>query len=495
MNVLHATASQGGLATGLFILGGLIARMTSVRIIEKAGYKKILYLGLCIYLGTSLLYFTASNLTVLYIVRLMHGFGFGMSATTTGTIAAKLIPKERQGEGIGYYGLSTTIASAVGPLAGVYISQHSSFDVVLVCSSVITAVCILVSVFIRLPASFSTNNNNQSNQTDTSEPSQPKPIKHKNTINDFIEKKALPISFVCFLIVFGYSSILAFLTKFAESTSNSGIIAASGIFFLIYSVFVLLSRPVTGRLFDKYGENVLIYPSIVFFAVGLLILGLSNNGFVMLCSAAFIGFGYGTFFSSANAIAIKVSPRDRIHLATATYFSFADLGAGIGPFILGLIITSVGFRNLYFVMAALVIFCVAIYYFVHGKGAKPEKVKEPAVTETTELVGMKLVYAIISHEDEHELISELSRRGFSATKQATSGGFLRKSNITLMIGTPAEQVKEVIDIIKSKCCTRKRVSISAEAFGIEGGFAPFPESVEVGSATIFVMNVEHFEKV
>jgi len=479
MNVLRATASEAGLATGLFVIGGLIARLTAAGAVEKLGYKNVLYLGLFIYLFTSLLYFLAASLPVLYIVRLLHGFGFGMGATATGAIAARLVPQDRRGEGIGYYGLSMTLASAVGPLAGVYINQHSSFNVVLLLSSVITAACILISVFIRLPDSFKPNAARQA--------------PGGRAAAGFIEKTSLPIALVTLLVVFGYSSILAFLPKFAQSTGNGGILAASGVFFLVYSVFVLLSRPVTGRLFDRYGENFLIYPSIVIFAAGLLTLGLSGSGFVMLCAAALVGFGYGTFFSSANAAVVKIAPDGRIHLATSTYFAFADLGAGVGPFILGFLITSGGYRNLYCIMAALVLCCVAAYYFAHGRNAAPAG--RAAITPTKELVRMKLVYAIINYEDEREVMHELSRQGFKATKQATSGGFLRKSNITLMIGTSAEKVKDVIDIIRSKSYTRQSVKVSSEAFGIEGGFAPFADSIDIGGATIFVVDVEHFEKI
>jgi len=64
-----------------------------------------------------------------------------------------------------------------------------------------------------------------------------------------------------------------------------------------------------------------------------------------------------------------------------------------------------------------------------------------------------------------------------------------------MIGTTAEKVKDVINIIKSKSCTREHIEVNADGFGIEGGFAPFPDKVDVGGATIFVLDVEHFEKV
>ncbi len=466
MNVLHATASQAGLATGLFILGGLVSRLTAGRIIKAVGHKRLLILGVLIYLVTSLLYFLAASMPILFVVRFLHGLGFGTSAAATGTIAAELLPEERKGEGIAYYGLSMTLAAALGPLAGVFLNQHTSFTVILMCCSGLTVVCLFVSLFVKLPKGFA-------GSVPANAPAAAPTAKPKTSIHDFIEKKAVPISVVTFFITFAYSSILAFMTKFAESSGIPGLVAASGAYFLVYSLFVLLSRPITGRLFDQYGENFLIYPSIILFTGGLLLLGFAQNGFVMLCSAALVGFGYGTYFSSANAAAVKVSPSDRIHLSTSTYFSFADFGAGIGPFILGIIVTSTGFRELYYIMGALVLCCVVFYYFLHGKNAKRPVSETAEITETKELTGMKMIYAIINHEDENEVIADLAAHGFSATKQATTGGFLKKANVTLMIGTTADKVIDAINIIKSKCYTKKQIKVNAEVFGIEGGFAPF----------------------
>ena len=88
---------------------------------------------------------------------------------------------------------------------------------------------------------------------------------------------------------------------------------------------------------------------------------------MLLLSAVFIGLGYGTFIPSAQAIAVKVSPRNRMGLATSTFFIFADFGAGFGPFLLGFLIPVIGFSNLYILMAIVVLADVILYYFLHGR--------------------------------------------------------------------------------------------------------------------------------
>ncbi len=109
---------------------------------------------------------------------------------------------------------------------------------------------------------------------------------------------------------------------------------------------------------------------------------------------------------------------------------------------------------------------------------------------------MKLIMSIIHGKDEAELLTALYKKGFSATKLASTGGLLNRSSVTLMTVTESDKLDAAIEIIREKCGTRKTVTIQpAEAFGVVGGFAPFPVEVDVGGATIFVLNVEQLLKV
>lgn len=112
---------------------------------------------------------------------------------------------------------------------------------------------------------------------------------------------------------------------------------------------------------------------------------------------------------------------------------------------------------------------------------------------------MKLVYIIVHDEDGDYLTEELNHANFSVTKLATTGGFLKKGNTTLLVGTEDEKVETVFDIVKDKCGSRQKIQYNA-AYPISG--APgmlsqgsLPVTVEVGGATIFVTNVEQFVKI
>ena len=109
---------------------------------------------------------------------------------------------------------------------------------------------------------------------------------------------------------------------------------------------------------------------------------------------------------------------------------------------------------------------------------------------------MKLVLAIVQDDDALDLIEELNDKGFWVTKLATTGGFLKSGNTTLMIGVEIDKVDIVINIIEEVCKRRKQVvSTQPGLSGESGMYMPFPLEVEVGGATVFVIDVDKFVKI
>ena len=106
---------------------------------------------------------------------------------------------------------------------------------------------------------------------------------------------------------------------------------------------------------------------------------------------------------------------------------------------------------------------------------------------------MKLIFAIVSNDDSSKVSKELTKNRFSVTKLATTGGFLMAGNTTFIIGTEDERVDEAIEIIGKHSKKRTQMVPSSASYGV-GMYTSFPVDVQVGGATIFVMNVERFEK-
>ncbi len=346
----HATPSQAGLASGIFVVGTLIARLFCGKSIDRVGWKKMLYIGFIFFLITTCLYFAVNSLTFLLINRFLNGAAMGVASTATGTIVAKIIPNERRGEGTGYYGLSVTLAAAVGPFLGMYLTGHTSFSMNFIVCIVLLACSFVAAFFLNVPKL---------------EWKEEQIEKTKGfSIHEFFETKAIPISIVGALIGFGYSSILSFLTTYANYIH---LVDVGSFFFIVYAVFIVGSRPFTGRWFDLKGENFVMYPAFILFALALFVLSQAHHGFALLAAGALVGLGYGTLSTSAQAISIKVSPVHRMGLATSTFFIFLDGGIGVGPFLIGFFIPLIGYRGLYLAMAVVLLVSTVLYYFLHGR--------------------------------------------------------------------------------------------------------------------------------
>ena len=106
---------------------------------------------------------------------------------------------------------------------------------------------------------------------------------------------------------------------------------------------------------------------------------------------------------------------------------------------------------------------------------------------------MKLVIAIVQDEDASRLVNKLMGEGFGATKLATTGGFLRSGNTTLLTGVENDKVPMVMEIIEKTCKSRKQIATSpSPVAGTTGVYVPYPIEVMVGGATVFVLDCEQF---
>ncbi|MET0960742.1 MAG: MFS transporter [Psychrobacillus psychrotolerans] len=347
----EVSTSTAGLVSSMFIIGSLIGRLGAGRFIGIKGPTTILWVGLFFFTITSLFYFLANSIPLLLVNRLAQGIAVGIIGTATGTIVAHILPRARKGEGIGYFSLSAVLATAVGPFIGILLlKMENGFTIMFTMNLALSFFCILFLAAVKLKLAPI---------------KQPEKTEVKSSIlSQFIEPKAVPISFVALIIGFSYSGVMTFLSFYAESIN---LVSAAGYFFLVYAIVIIISRPFTGKLMDTKGANIIVYPCIVLFAIGMLLFSQASAGWMLLLAAAFIGFGYGNFNSVAQTIAVKVTEPHRFGLATATYFILFDIGLGVGPYILGFIVPNTGYRTIFVAMVAVIVICIPVYYLLHGR--------------------------------------------------------------------------------------------------------------------------------
>jgi MFS family permease len=359
MDNFKASSSEAGIALSLFVIGSLGSRLAFGRWIEKSGQKKMLLIGLVSNLAVTLLYFAANNILLLYGVRLLHGAAFGIATSVSATMAANIIPKERRGEGLAFFGLSVTLSTAIGPFLGMFLYRNASFEIVFLVSTVAAIIALVMGIFTSVAEIKLT-----ANQT-----AELKGFK----LSNFLEPKAVPICILVTVIYICYSSLTSFLTPYARQID---LMASASFFFLVYAIVVFFSRPFIGRLFDSKGPNIIMYPAIIVFAGGMLLVSQAHSGILLLLSAALLGLACGSIQSTVQTIAIQLSPQHRLGLANSTFFISVDIGVAIGPFLFGTLLPVAGYRNLYAVSAIIAIVCIFLYYVLHGKKAGSLK-KDP----------------------------------------------------------------------------------------------------------------------
>ena len=351
---LGANPAQAGFAAGIYIIGTLIARLYIGKKLELIGRKQMLRFGAIIYLITTIAYLISTNIIILDTVRFLNGFAYGTISTAANAIVTAYIPKSRNGEGINYYGLSTSLAAAIGPFIGILLLPIVGFKSVIILAIVLS---VLVTVACYL---FPVQNIELTDDH--------KKLLNSWSLNTFIEYKVLFISIVAFLIGLSYSSVLGFLSIYAD---NLGLSTAGAFFFVVYALIITFTRPFAGQIFDAKGENAVMYPSFIFLAIGLLTLSYTTTSFMLLLSGALIGLGYGTFMSNGQAVCLKLVDSSKVSIALSTYFIGLDLGLGFGPYALGTVHSFLSYSGIYILCAALTV-AVAILYaiFYKGKDAK-----------------------------------------------------------------------------------------------------------------------------
>ncbi|WP_338787237.1 MFS transporter [Metabacillus sp. FJAT-53654] len=348
-NEFNASTSQAGLVVGIFVIGALIGRLFTSPFMNKIGQKRILMSGLIFFTLTTFLYFIDYGIYFLLLSRFVNGITVGIATTVIGTIVALTIPESRRGEGISYFAVSTALATGLGPFIGLYMSQHSSFNMIFSFSLALGIISLVTGFFVKIPS------------TNTRE------MKHENAgfkLSGLIEPRALPIVIIILIATLCFSSILSYLNLYALEL---GLVDTASFFFIVYTASVLVSRPFTGRLVDKRGANFVMYPAFILFGTGMLLLSSASNSVIFLLAAALIGLGFGNISSVGQTIAINLAEPHRMGLATATFFIFFDIGTGFGPFLLGLVIQTTGYTTLYTILGIIGFGTSVLYYFLYGK--------------------------------------------------------------------------------------------------------------------------------
>lgn len=331
---LGGSESQVGFIIGVFTISAVIVRPIVGGLMDRYGRRIFIISGSIFFAITMYLYDWITGIIFLIVLRILHGISWAISTTSIGTAVTDVIPPSRRGEGMGWYGLAMTLGMALGPILGLWIAKSFSFHYLFLICTVLALIAFILSFITKIPKVKYTE---------------------KKQIS-FFEKTVLPIAIVTFFLSFTFGGITTFLPLFAAKIQVN-----VGIFFLAYAITLIIIRPLTGRISDKYGEEIIIVPALFILAIALLVLILTKGTIGLVITAILYGIGFGSAQPALQVATIRLAPPEKRGVANATFFTAFDLGIGLGSIILGFVLQLMGYEILFIVCALSALISLLIF--------------------------------------------------------------------------------------------------------------------------------------
>ena len=353
------TDTVAGLVSSIFMISSVTARVICGRYATSVGLKRSTICAGVLMLVSCALYFVCSaNLALLIVVRVLHGFSFGIANTTVPALVTELLPREQAGTGTGYFMLSNTLGSAIGPWIGLSLANSLSYTVMFVLCTATALVSLVSALLLTVDVRIERGGGAASSD------GKPGHSRFGAVLSSFFDPAVFLLSIFMFLVAVAYSGMNSFLNSF---TVLIGLQDVAPFVFVLYAVTLLVSRPVAGKIMDRSGENLVLVPSILLMAVGLVILANVNGPVSLLVVGPLIAIGFGNSMSTGLGIIARDGAKGSKTLGVSTFYFLCDLGVGVGPILLGCAVSALGYRPMYLLCAGLAV-CAAVYYYLqHGR--------------------------------------------------------------------------------------------------------------------------------
>lgn len=341
----HAGDIMVSLVTSVFALTAIASRFMTAFLMRKVSRNVLLYIGLAIAAAITGIYVLADSIGSLLLMRVGYGIGFGIASTIIPTVVSQIIPSKRMGEGIGYFGLSTSLAMSIGPMIGLNVMKHSGFGTLNMIGMITLILAFPVLLLSRsLPADSKRRSLQKSKAS-------AKPIKVP-----FNMKLIFP-AFLNFLVAITYSGLLSFIALFGESVQLGQV----GLFFLFSAISIIIIRPISGKIFDKSGPAAVLIPAAFCVIASLIVLSYTTSMPMLIISALLYGLGFGAIQPTLQAWMLRSSTPAQYGMANSMFYNSTDLGVAGGALVLGMISAASNYGIMYRYSAGFMVLFLVVY--------------------------------------------------------------------------------------------------------------------------------------
>lgn len=339
-----------GVVLSCYVIAVLSVRPLAGFVADTLPRKSVYLASYALFVSSFLGYFFITQTLALFILlRIFHGFSFGMLTTAGNTLVIDVMPSSRRGEGLGYYGVTNNLAMAFGPMAGLFVIASGNYTLLFLTSLVTGSVGLILASLVRAPRKILEK------------------TEFKLSADRFFLKEGLRACFAFFLLAMPYGMTTSYMALYAREV---GITHNAGLFFTVMAAGLISSRLHSGKRVDRgfVTETIRLGICIAFIgAVGEALLSsvaswsISAAYVTYFLTAFLFGYGYGTMFPAYNTLFINLAPNSRRATANATYLTGWDVGIGGGMLVGGMISES-GYLYCYVLGAVFVV--IALLFFV-----------------------------------------------------------------------------------------------------------------------------------
>ncbi len=337
-----ASSTVIGAVMAVFTITATATRIPVGLFIDRIGRKPFLIAGVVLFAVGNFGYLWAPSILLMLPFRMLHGVGWSGCTTAVATLAADIAPQKRRGELIGYAAMASSLGGAIGPVAGFALLQRFDFSGVFFGAAALLFVSLILAAFVKEPEHGPRND-------------------HRQRWIDLlvIPETLLPAVAVAFLS-FGHGGILTFLPIHALKLGLEN----PGLWFGLYALCLLLSRPVAGPLSDRISRRAVIIPGLILNLLGIGILALASSPAWLMAAAVVGGFGTGAAQPALMTVAVDQTSPQRRGQSMAQYQCFYDLGIGLGSLTLGAFLDLVdqNFSLMYAATAVVALIGLWIYW-------------------------------------------------------------------------------------------------------------------------------------
>ena len=312
--VLGVSRGYVGLVLAAYTISALLIRPLTGMAVDRKGRKTIYLISFLIFSLLFSVYVVATTLAIMLAIRIVHGFTWGISTTAGSTVIVDIIPPARRGEGLGVSGLSMTIAMAIGPMFGLWLSASGNYPRLFIGASLLSLAGFILLLLVKYPK--------------YTPPDRLEGLWWKR----LIEPTALPASLNYLIVMISYGGMLSFISIYAQEIG----IKNPGFFFLVYAIGITFSRLFVGRLFDRYGPFWIAVVGLTFLSAGFPILAFIKSYEGFFISSFILGFGSGIIMPTFQAMVNNLAGPQHRGAANSTLFTALDLGIGLGMIGMGL---------------------------------------------------------------------------------------------------------------------------------------------------------------